>query len=311
MIRLFKKSKDQDIRPLVYISYQVVDGPWGGGNQFLKALSRHLQLSGQFTNKPGKATHILFNSHHHLEEIVKLKQSYPDKIYVHRIDGPIHLIRGDDMQVDKEIFEANRRLAGVSVFQSEWSLSQSLKLGFDPVKPIVIPNAVDAIIFNSMDRKEFSANRKVKLISTSWSDNPGKGGPIYKWLDENLNWNKLEYTFVGRCSEQLDNIQAIEPVPSEELADLLRKHDIYITASDNDPCSNALIEALSTGLPAIYFNRGGHPEIAGDGGLKFEQKEEIPQLIESIVNNYQDFQDRISVSTMDHVASRYISSFGE
>ena len=62
-----------------------------------------------------------------------------------------------------------------------------------------------------------------------------------------------DYTFVGNVSERFERINHVPPVASEELADMLRDHDIYITGSKNDPCSNALIEALSCRLPANHL----------------------------------------------------------
>ncbi len=73
-----------------------------------------------------------------------------------------------------------------------------------------------------------------------------------KWLDNHLDWERFDYTFVGRVKESFDNIKHIRAVPSEELADLLRSHDIYVSVSQHEPCSNALLEALNSGLPALY-----------------------------------------------------------
>jgi len=86
---------------------------------------------------------------------------------------------------------------------------------------------------------------KVKLIASSWSNNWRKGFDIYRFLDENLDFSKYEMTFVGNSPVKFKNIKQIPPVESRDLAELLRTHHIYITASQNDPCSNSLIEALS------------------------------------------------------------------
>ena len=51
--------------------------------------------------------------------------------------------------------------------------------------------------------------------------------------------------------------------------------------SQDDPCSNSLIEALHCGLPAIVLNSGGHPEIIGNAGVKFKNRKEIIEAIEA------------------------------
>ncbi len=68
------------------------------------------------------------------------------------------------------------------------------------------------------------------------------------------------------------------PLPSHELADVLRQHDIFITATENDAYSNALVEALSCGLPAVYLDSGGSREAVKEAGFGFRDREEIPAL---------------------------------
>lgn len=283
-------------------------GPWGGGNQFLSALSSALPKHGwraRFGKDAGCRVILLNSFHSKLME----RGLAAAKRFVHRIDGPTVLIRGKDIELDREIFRVNERVAAVSVIQSEWSLMETLALGFQPVNPVLIHNAADPAIFHRRGRISSPKGRKVRLISTSWSDNPRKGGRIYKWLDDNLDWDRFEYTFVGRVSESLQNIKVVQPVASRQLAEILRSHDIYITASDNDPCSNALIEALSCGLPAVFLNRGGHPELVGFGGLGFETAEEIPALLDTIVTDYEAFCRLALAPDMAEVAQRYGQCF--
>src|SRR3990172_7335120 len=90
-------------------------------------------------------------------------------------------------------------------------------------------------------------------------------------------------TFVGQTREHFQRIRVVGPVPSQQVADLLRAHDIYVAASLNDPCSNALLEALACGLPAAYRPSGGHSELVGDGGISFERPEELPDVLDRLV----------------------------
>ncbi|MBS1188460.1 MAG: glycosyltransferase [Rhodocyclaceae bacterium] len=302
--RLLARSFGQPI----CFDYTPRRGPWGGGNQFLTALSSALPRQGwrvRFSKDAGCGI-VLLNSFH--SKLIA-RGTLAGKRYVHRIDGPTVLIRGKDIELDQEIFRINQRIAAVSVIQSEWSLLATLELGFRPVNPVLIHNAADSAIFHPASPKSREGGRKWKLISTSWSDNPRKGGPIYKWLDDHLDWSRFDYTFVGRVSEPLRNIRVVEPVDSRQLAEILRSNDIYIAASDNDPCSNALIEGLSCGLPAIYLNRGGHPELVGFGGLGFDRREEIPALIDAIVADYPAFCRLVLAPDLDEVARRYGECF--
>jgi len=225
---------------------------------------------------------------------------------VHRIDGPIYLIRGFDREKDEFCFELNDTLASATVVQSSWTFQRIVEMGYRPKNPVIIHNGVDQSIFHSRGKIPFKRGRKVRLISTSWSNNPRKGGPIYKWIEENLDWERFDYTFVGNVSQPFDRVKHIPALPSEELAGLLREHDIYITASSNDPCSNALIEALACGLPALYLNDGGHPELVGYGGLPFNDTDEIMPQLDRLAQDYEMFRNLISVQTIDAVAEKYL-----
>jgi len=200
----------------------------------------------------------------------------------------------------------NERFASATVLQSAWTYQRIVEMGYRPVSPTIVHNAVDPDIFHSRGRAPFDRKGRIRLISTSWSNNPRKGGPTYKWIEEHLDWDRFEYTFVGNASEQFDRIRRIDPVPSEKLGDLLRDQHIYVTASRNDPCSNALIEALACGLPALYFDDGGHPELVGMGGLPFTHDEDIIPALERLVQDYEIFQNLITVPKLENVAGKYL-----
>jgi glycosyltransferase involved in cell wall biosynthesis len=281
--------------------------PWGGGNQFMIALGKALRQQGMAVreNHLDADVHVLNAIWFDLERWRRAGPRGAGHV-IHRIDGPVGLVRGFDEGKDEAIFALNRAIASATVLQSEWSLRRLLERGFEPVNPVVIVNGVDGDLFNRTGRVSFARDRKIRLIATSWSDNPRKGGPAYRWLEEHLDWSRFEFTFVGRCSEPLRRARHLDAVGSEALATLLKEHDIYVTASERDPCSNALLEALACGLPALYRNDGGHPELVGHGGLPFDAPEEIPARLDAIVEHYEAFQTLIAVPPITEVATRYL-----
>ena len=290
----------------IHILYNFKDGAWGGGNQFLKALRKCFVKKRCYAESPEDADVILFNSHHKLNSAIKLKKRHPEKIFAHRIDGPIFHIRNYDIELDRDIFLINNNLADISIFQSKWSYQKCLELGYNKNRyEKIIHNGVDSNIFNRENRIEFAADRKIKLIATSWSDNWRKGFHLYKWLDETLDFDRYDFTFIGNSPVKFTNIQHINPLSSKELSEQLKKHDIFITASENDPCSNSLIEALSCGLPAVVKNDGGHPELIKNGGMAFDTEQECLNAIETVANNYERYQRNIDVDTIEKTATEY------
>ncbi|MBE0681181.1 MAG: glycosyltransferase family 4 protein [Anaerolineales bacterium] len=282
--------------------------PAGGGHQFLRAFmrqaqARSLRIENNTISHTTRA--CLFNSFNFKEQ--RLSRMKRDSVlYVHRVDGPVDVYRGWDGGVDRHIYEVNQKFADKTIFQSNYSLEKHLELGMEFRSPVVIMNAADPEIFHPRGRVDFSRERKIRLIAASWSSNVNKGAPVYQWLDENLNWERFEFTFVGSSPIRFRNIRMIPPLDSYKLADLMREHDIYITASKNDPCSNSLIEALSCGLPAIHLQSGGHPEIVKQAGAGFEAAEQIPGLLSQVVDGYESFQSSISLPSIEDVSERYL-----
>ena len=72
-----------------------------------------------------------------------------------------------------------------------------------------------------------------------------------------------------------------------------------------------MIEALACGLPTLYLDDGGHPELVGYGGLPFKSEDEILPQLERLVEDYESFQRLIVVSRLDDVADKYLTLIRE
>uniref|UniRef100_A0A7S0MS19 Glycosyl transferase family 1 domain-containing protein n=2 Tax=Pyramimonas obovata TaxID=1411642 RepID=A0A7S0MS19_9CHLO len=106
-----------------------------------------------------------------------------------------------------------------------------------------------------------------------------------------------------------EHIKCIEPLTSEDLAPILRDHDIYIAASELEPCSNALLEALNSGLPTIFRDGSGHNELVGDAGFKYDDPSEIPNLLERMEETYLELQARIKFMTIAEATDKYMAVY--
>lgn len=290
----------------IYILFALKNIPTGGGNQFLRCLKNYFAKKDCYAEDINMADVVLFNSYQYIKDVSKLKCKYPDHIFVHRIDGPIRLYNRLNDRRDFVTYTAMEKIADGTVFQSDWSKRKNIEFGVPTTKfSTTIINAPDPSIFNRSGRKPWESSSKARLIATSWSANWKKGFDVYQWLDEHLDFSRYEMVFVGNTPITFKNIKHISPLPSHELANELKKSDIFITASKSDPCSNSLIEALHCGLPAIARNDGGHPEIIKSAGELFAQPEDIPGLIEKIAQNYEEYQKRIELPSIDEVGQAY------
>ncbi len=295
----------------IHIAYQFKAGPFGGANQFLQALKEEFKRHGVLAPQPNQADVLLANANpgnisHLLRELPKFRRNNPGGAIIIRIDGPIHLLRGQDRFADRTIARLVHLFADGVVFQSQWSRRKN-KAMFNLSAPneTVIHNAPDPAIFYPKEDSQ-PASRKIKIIAASWSPNPRKGFSVYKYLDENLDWRKYEMTFVGNSPIPFQNITMLPPQSPQRLSDILRQHDIYLTASENDPCSNSLIEALACGLPAVARQSGGHLELVQQGGELFATVDEAIPAIDKVFQNTAHYQSHIPTFSISAAAVSYI-----
>jgi glycosyltransferase involved in cell wall biosynthesis len=189
-------------------------------------------------------------------------------------------------------------------------MEKHFELGYELGAPVVIPNAPDPALFFPAEAREPRSGRRIRIVATSWSDNLRKGGETLAWLDRHLDSERFELTFVGRAALRFERIRVVGPIASDGLAELLRGQDVYLAPSRDDPCSNALLEALACGLPAAYLESGGHPELVGAGGLPYREDEDLPDVLERLAADLDRYRAAIRVPSISTVADRYLDVLG-
>lgn len=296
----------------ISIFHEFVPPPYGGGNQFLWGLRRELvsrgwRIENNIIAPTSKA--CLYNSFNFDFERLRALRRDGCRM-VHRVDGPIAAYRGIDEGLDQRIWQINRDLADATVFQSAYSLAKHEEMGLRFRAPSVVHNAADPRIFHTHGRVPYLSGPRVRLIATSWSDHVNKGAEIYEWLDAHLDVSRYDLTFLGRTRSRFTRIRTLPPAPSESVADVLRTHDLFIIASRNEPCSNALIEAMSCGLPVAYLESGSHGELVGEAGLPFRSAQEIPAVLDQLVSGHAGFVSKLAPPRLSMVTDRYLAVMG-
>jgi glycosyltransferase involved in cell wall biosynthesis len=150
----------------------------------------------------------------------------------------------------------------------------------------------------------------VRLVASSWSDNPRKGGPLLAELERVLDPKRFELTFVGRTQSSFQRVEVVPPLDSAALAALLGEQDVYLALSRDEPCSNALLEALACGLPVLYLDSGSNGELVGAAGLGFTDVAAAPDLLERLVADHDAYRAAIAVTPLSEVAAAYWSVLG-
>lgn len=290
------------------VFHELAPAPAGGGHQFIRALVGELERRGLVVEQnriSGETTVCLYNSFN-FDETRLRRFARRDVRLVHRVDGPLSAYRGFDDGTDARVARLNE-LADATIVQSAYSLAKHEELGIALRSPVVVHNAPDPRVFFPPPSREPVAGRPLRVVAASWSSNPRKGADDLVWLDRNLDPQRIALTFVGNTPATLTRTRVIAPLPSSELAEVLRRHDVYLAPSRDDPCSNALLEALACGLPAVFLRSGGHPELVGDAGVGYDDPSTLLDAIDELAHDLDGRRASIRVPSLEDVADRYLA----
>lgn len=297
----------------VYIEYQFREGPYGGANQFLKCLRDYLVREGHYSETPEEADFILINHTNIRPALMELKKKHPEKVFIHRMDGPVAKHRRHSKILDLQSFFLDKILCDGTVFQSRWTMESCKEEGYKETgKAAVIHNAPDPAIFSRSKReKRVKSTEKCRLVSTSWSDNWNKGFDVLQYLDEHLDFNRYDLTFIGNSPVEFKNIFRIPPLNSRDLAEELVKYDVFVAASKSESCSNSLIEALNCGLAAAARESGCYREVIKDGGVLAKDAEELLKKLDYLREHLQEYQARIPFYDIEEIGRDYYTFMEE
>ena len=291
----------------VSIGSQIIKGPWGGGNLFVANLSKYLKNLGHEViynlSEPDIDLIVLTDprsrkdstsTFNHIE-IEKYKNYVKrDVVVVQRINECDE--RKGTENINDFYLEVSKSADHVT-FVSTWLEKIYLNLGMSKNKTSVILAGADSDIFNNSNLSSHKDDGKMSIVTHHWSSHENKGFKIYKLINDLVGrkeWaEKLEFTYIGNMSDEyrLTNTNLVNPLAGLELAAEIKKHQIYVTASINEPSGNHHIEAAQCGLPIIYLESGGIPEYCEGYGLSFNHNFE-EQLIK-MIENYEHFQNKM------------------
>lgn len=292
----------------ISIGMTLRDGPFGGGNQFARALVADLQQRGHqvtFDLNARDLDIILLmdprqqsQSATYQDEAIWHYVRYinPNAIVIHRINECDE--RKGTEGVNARIIEANA-CADYTVYVSGWlrDLYRSQGIGNRPAQ--VIHNGSDRAIFNAGGYTVWDGQSPLKLVTHHWSHHWRKGFDIYQALDALLNdpTNRtlFDFTYIGNIPPDFTFKHAhhIEPLSGHELADAIRQHHVYITASLNEPGPNHQNEAANCGLPLLYRPSGGLTEYCEGYGIAFTA-DTLLEVIREMRQTYTTWRERIA-----------------
>lgn len=309
----------------VCIGSNIVDGPWGGGNLFLKNLKNYLienNIEVVFNLDDKDIDLILFTDPRSTFGSTSSIKKSQIKNYLKKNKNTVVVQRINECDERKNTKGVNKKYINASkvadhvVFVSSWLESLYISQGIEKNKTSVILSGSNDDYFNTLDKQYWDKSKKIKLITHHWSSNWMKGFKIYEKIDNYLRDTdlneKLEFTYLGNYPKNLEfnKTLTLPPVDEIQTAKILKDHHIYITASINEPSGNHHIEAAQCGLPILYLDSGGVTQYCEGFGVSFSENNLIEKIIE-IMNEYDFYVERLKLypQSSNKMCSEYLELF--
>lgn len=287
-IKVTKVPKSRPVQRIAFNQYLLADS-WGGGNQFLKQLAPYLaERCFEVTYELDPlVTHIfiidvrpIVTCTFTIEEAQVFKKRFPNVKVIHRINNCDQKYTENEVKnlgagVDRQVLEM-ARWVDQSVFISDWLKNYFFKKGFPAEHPhqTVTNAAADGYFYPQPS--SWKNDSPMKIVTHHWSDNWLKGYKVYQTIDEMIASGELpgfELTIIGRWPREIvwKSAKTHGPMQGMKLADELRQHHIYVTASQYEPGGMHFIEGMQCGLPVVYQKDGGGIcEVARLAGIEFD-----------------------------------------
>lgn len=314
----------------LHFAYRHVEGPWGGANNFVRALNQFISNSPDFelVATTDQKFDILFmnqlgagpgggKKHWNLGEIRALIAEQQCKLVVRavnvkmkvRLEGGLRTLVNDYLQDRKVLKLLNQ--ADMVIFQSQYQFDMFRSAGFLGESYKIIHNGADPAYW--VEKPHYSAlSGKLKLVSSSFSDRAFKRHDLIAAISELPD---VEVVHVGNWprSVGLGKVVQAGVLRQEEMRSLMEGCHYLLHPAYLDACPNSVVEALNMGLPVIYNPAPGSTgELVADAGVALDENDlsgtlatarrELELLRENVLRRRERYR-------MSAVAESYMAAF--
>lgn len=203
------------------------------------------------------------------------------------------------LTMSKEQIDEVRNTVRGCICVASKSKNESIRAGFATEDMCtVIPNAVNPDLFYGRDknemRKKHGFNDEDFIVAFVGQWNSRKGVQRLSDALSKLNNPKIKAIFMGRGAEAptYKNVLFQGTVNHDILPEYLCCADVFALPTNNEGCSNAVIEAMACGLPILSSDMEFNWDVLNERNSIMWNPYDIDAIAESISKLYSDKQLR-------------------
>jgi glycosyltransferase involved in cell wall biosynthesis len=248
-------------------------------------------------------------------------------------------LRGSDVPGYNVRLKSDYRLLS-GLFRRIWSSAaivvanssglRNLALKFMPSIDItVIPNGIDTEKFHPSENQDFTKPVRLltvsRLIERKRVDLLIKAVYQIKKLGLDVRLNIAGEGNLDRLLQKLahelkitDSILFLGRISAEQMPQVYRDNDIFVMSSEHEGMSNAMLEAMASGLPIVTTRCEGVEELIMDNGIVVEeaQANQIAEAIQKLAGDQRAYKKMSTAArkrsqefNWKSVADKYIDSY--
>lgn len=237
-------------------------------------------------------------------------------------------LRGSDVPGDNARLQLDYKLLGPLVFKPTWQRASALvacseglrqrALRFMPSAQIgVIPNGVDLERFHPPETRSTQA-KPLRLITVGRLSTTKRLPMLIETMERlGRQGGNVQLTIVGGGALEAELRQRISAEHFRGMVTMTgrrsaggmpaiyRKQDVFISASAQEGMSNAMLEAMASGLPIVTTRCEGVDELIADNGIVVDEPspESVARAIAAFIS------DRSKLQAMSVAARRQAERF--
>jgi glycosyltransferase involved in cell wall biosynthesis len=267
----------------IHFTYRHVDKPWGGANNFVRALRGALQESGEFTlvDDPEAASDIVFmnqlgtgpggQGRTMTIEAVRRLRAAGRQIVVRAVNLNWHAFRLGPKNLtigwwnDRKTVQL-LNMADLVIFQSAYQQGVFVRAGYRGTRSVVIHNGAPRD-FWIPEPAVLPIDGPLRIVSSTASARASKRHDLISRMSE---CDGVEVTHLGAWPESVprQRVRCLGMLERSAMVQELSLNHAFLHTAVKDPCPNAVFEALCAGLPVIYNpGPGSSAEIVRGCGL--------------------------------------------